>query len=134
MGGYIASRSLADCVMLAGPYPNTLKRVAYSLVSVQECVDQSSHLPIYASGDRPVSAQVGNVAAEAVNYFDAYSLVSVQECVDQSSHLPIYASGDRPVSAQVGNVAAEAVNYFDGDGDSIHVDRGLCHYSPSTVV
>ena len=91
MGGYIASRSLADCVMLAGPYPNTLKRVAYSLVSVQECVDQSSHLPIYASGDRPVSAQVGNVAAEAVNYFD-------------------------------------------GDGDSIHVDRGLCHYSPSTVV
>ena len=48
-GGYIASRSLADCVMLAGPYPNTLKRVAYSLVSVQECVDQSSHLPIYVS-------------------------------------------------------------------------------------
>eukprot|EP00731_Ephydatia_muelleri_P014292 Em0008g12a len=38
----IASRTLADCVMLAGPYPNTLKRVAYSLVSVQECVDQSS--------------------------------------------------------------------------------------------
>ena len=62
----IASRSLADCVMLAGPYPNTLKR----LVSVQECVDQSSHLPLYASGDRQVFAQVGNVAAEAVNYFD----------------------------------------------------------------
>ena len=56
--------------MLAGPYPNTLKRVAYSLVSVQECVDKSSHLPLYASGDRPVYAQVGNVAAEAVNYFD----------------------------------------------------------------
>ena len=56
--------------MLAGPYPNTLKRVAYSLVSVQECVDQSSHLPLYASGDRAVFAQVGNVAAEAVNYFD----------------------------------------------------------------
>ncbi|KAL5518140.1 hypothetical protein EMCRGX_G003823 [Ephydatia muelleri] len=61
-----SSRSSADCVMLAGPYPNTLKR----LVSVQECVDQSSHLPLYASGDRQVFAQVGNVAAEAVNYFD----------------------------------------------------------------
>eukprot|EP00731_Ephydatia_muelleri_P014291 Em0008g11a len=42
----LPSRTLADCVMLAGPYPNTLKRVAYSLVSVQECVDQSSHLPL----------------------------------------------------------------------------------------
>eukprot|EP00731_Ephydatia_muelleri_P036421 Em0253g1a len=66
---HIASRSFADSVMLAGPYPNTLKRVAYNLVSVQECVDQSSHLPIYASGDRPVFGHIGNVA-EAVNYFD----------------------------------------------------------------
>ena len=32
-------------------------------------MDQSSHLPIYASGDRPVFGHVGNVA-EAVNYFD----------------------------------------------------------------
>ncbi|KAL5479159.1 hypothetical protein EMCRGX_G022649 [Ephydatia muelleri] len=35
---HIASRSFADSVMLAGPYPNTLKRVAYNLEIDQSLV------------------------------------------------------------------------------------------------
>ncbi|KAL5518138.1 hypothetical protein EMCRGX_G003821 [Ephydatia muelleri] len=64
-----ASKSLPDCIMLAGAYSTTLKSVGSKLESVQQWVDQSHYLPLYASGDRPVFGHVGNVA-EAVIYFD----------------------------------------------------------------
>ena len=60
-----------SAIMMAGPYPNTLMRVACKLPSVRQWVQEKlDHLPIYTSCRCSVFALVEcNMAVEAINYY-----------------------------------------------------------------